>query len=95
MSCPWEDGGGHGWKSKNNKCAYAVKEGRNPGVYKTWSEAKTQVDGYSGAKYKGFSSYSGAAEYMASGSSSYSNSGGKSSSRGYSSKSSHPYRRRY
>ncbi|KAL5714548.1 ribonuclease H [Ranunculus cassubicifolius] len=26
---------------------YAVYEGRNPGVYDTWQEAKAQVDGYS------------------------------------------------
>lgn len=34
---------------------YSVKSGRIPGVYQTWDEAKKQVDGYPGAKYKSFS----------------------------------------
>lgn len=34
---------------------YAVKEGRVPGIYQSWEECKAQVDGYSGAVYKGFS----------------------------------------
>lgn len=33
---------------------YAVAVGRKPGIYTTWNECKEQVDGYSGAKYKGF-----------------------------------------
>lgn len=33
---------------------YAVKEGRNIGVFGTWDECKAQVDGYSGAVYKSF-----------------------------------------
>lgn len=33
---------------------YAVKKGRKPGVYKTWDEAKKQVDGFSNAEYKSF-----------------------------------------
>lgn len=43
---------------------YAVKKGRTPGVYRTWDEAKKQVDGYSGAEYKSFSSVTDAASYM-------------------------------
>lgn len=35
---------------------YAVKNGRNPGVYEQWEECKAQVDGFSGAIYKSFSS---------------------------------------
>lgn len=34
---------------------YAVKVGRNPGVYITWNECKEQVTGYSGAIFKKFS----------------------------------------
>ena len=34
---------------------YAVKEGRNPGIYMTWDDCKKQVMGYSGAIYKKFS----------------------------------------
>jgi len=33
---------------------YVVWEGRKPGVYETWEEAKQQVDGYSGARFKKF-----------------------------------------
>jgi ribonuclease HI len=35
---------------------YAVRSGREPGVYQTWSECKAQVDGYPKADYKGFGS---------------------------------------
>ena len=35
---------------------YAVKEGRSTGVFASWAECKKQVDGYSGAKYKSFTS---------------------------------------
>lgn len=35
---------------------YAVQKGLKPGVYETWDECKVQVHGYSGAKYKSFSS---------------------------------------
>ena len=33
---------------------YAVKNGRVPGVYKTWDECKNQTSGYSGAAFKSF-----------------------------------------
>ena len=33
---------------------YAVKKGRNPGVYNSWSECEEQVKGFSGAEYKSF-----------------------------------------
>lgn len=33
---------------------YAVRVGKTPGIYLTWDECKTMVDGYPGAKYKGF-----------------------------------------
>lgn len=35
---------------------YAVRTGRNPGIYDTWDECKKQVDGFSGAEYKSFKS---------------------------------------
>ena len=35
------------------KC-YVVWVGRRPGVYYTWSECYAQVNGYPGARYKGF-----------------------------------------
>lgn len=34
---------------------YAVKIGRIPGVYETWAECEAQVSGFSGARYKSFS----------------------------------------
>lgn len=39
------------------KYYYAVKEGKMPGVYETWAECEKQVRGYSGAKFKKFSTY--------------------------------------
>lgn len=33
---------------------YAVKEGKNIGIYESWEECKEQVHGYSGAVYKSF-----------------------------------------
>lgn len=33
---------------------YAVRKGRIPGIYRTWSECQKQVTGYPGAVFKGF-----------------------------------------
>ncbi|MFH7326787.1 viroplasmin family protein, partial [Desulfurivibrio sp. C05AmB] len=33
---------------------YAVAAGRVPGIYDNWPQAKAQVDGFAGARYKGF-----------------------------------------
>lgn len=35
---------------------YAVKKGKQPGIYLTWDACKKQVGGFSGAVYKSFSS---------------------------------------
>lgn len=43
---------------------YAVKNGRTPGVYRTWEDAKKQVDGFSGAEYKSFEKITDAIEYL-------------------------------
>ena len=43
---------------------YAVKNGRTPGVYRTWEDAKKQVDGFSGAEYKSFEKITDATEYL-------------------------------
>lgn len=43
---------------------YAVKNGRVPGVYRTWDEAKKQVDGFSGAEYKSFENITDATDYL-------------------------------
>ncbi|XP_049849374.1 ribonuclease H-like isoform X2 [Schistocerca gregaria] len=37
---------------------YVVKVGRNPGIYRSWEECSSQVNGYSGAVYKSFKSKS-------------------------------------
>ena len=49
-------------RKKNN--FYAVKQGKNPGIYKTWDECKAQVEGFSGALYKGFSTRKEAEIYL-------------------------------
>lgn len=43
---------------------YTVKKGRTPGVYRTWEDAKKQVDGFSGAEYKSFEKITDATEYL-------------------------------
>lgn len=43
---------------------YAIKNGRKPGIYRTWDEAKAQVDGFSGAEYKSFSHITDATDYL-------------------------------
>ena len=45
---------------------YAIKNGRIPGIYETWNEAKEQVEGFSGAVYKSFSTLKDAEKYMSS-----------------------------
>jgi len=42
---------------------YAVKLGRIPGIYKTWSECRLQTDGYSGAVFKSFKTESDAKSF--------------------------------
>lgn len=43
---------------------YAVKVGRIPGIYQTWDEAKEQINGYSGAVYKGFTTSHDAEQFI-------------------------------
>lgn len=43
---------------------YAVRNGRANGVFFTWEDCKAQVDGVSGAEYKGFSSIKDAEDYV-------------------------------
>ena len=44
---------------------YAVKEGKQPGIYLTWDECKKQVQGYSGAVYKSFTTKEEAEQFIA------------------------------
>lgn len=43
---------------------YAVKVGKNTGIYNTWEECKAQVDGYSNAQYKSFKTLAEASDYL-------------------------------
>ena len=43
---------------------YAVAKGRNVGIYHTWSDCYAQVDGFMGAKYKGFNGFDLACGYI-------------------------------
>lgn len=43
---------------------YAVKQGRQPGIYTTWAECQKQTVGFKGAKFKGFVTKAEAEAYM-------------------------------
>lgn len=43
---------------------YAVKKGRTTGIFSTWEECKSSVNGYSGAQYKSFSTKEEAETYL-------------------------------
>lgn len=43
---------------------YAVKVGKNPGIYDTWDKCKEEVSGYNGALYKSFNNYEDALNYI-------------------------------
>ena len=43
---------------------YAVRVGKIPGVYRTWSQAEEQVKGFSGAEYKSFFTEEEAVRYI-------------------------------
>ena len=45
---------------------YAVKRGRKPGIYTTWSDCQSQIHGFSGADYKSFSTREEAEAYLGS-----------------------------
>lgn len=46
------------------KKIYAVKKGRQTGIYYIWDECKEQVQGFSGAEYKSFKTEQEAREYL-------------------------------
>lgn len=43
---------------------YAVRKGKKTGIFNTWDECKSQVNGYSGAEYKSFTTIEEAKEYI-------------------------------
>ena len=47
-----------------SKKFYAVRNGREPGIYTTWEDCKKQVEGFSGAEYKSFQAESAAKAYL-------------------------------
>lgn len=47
------------------KKTYAVKIGRQTGLFSTWAECEKQVKGYQGAKFKGFTNAQEAAAWLA------------------------------
>lgn len=49
---------------KTQKYYYAVSNGRKTGIFNTWVEAKEQIDGYNGARFKKFESYTQAENFV-------------------------------
>ncbi|GAY73547.1 ribonuclease H family protein [Lentilactobacillus kosonis] len=43
---------------------YAVKQGRNPGIYKTWPEAQKQISKFPGAIFKSFPTKAEAEDFI-------------------------------
>lgn len=43
---------------------YAVKKGRQTGIFSTWEECQTMVNGFKGAQYKSFASMQEAENYL-------------------------------
>lgn len=50
--------------STTKKKYYAVRKGRIPGIYETWSDCQKQVIGFPGAAFKGFPSFAEAEAFM-------------------------------
>ena len=43
---------------------YAVRKGRETGIFNSWDECKSQVNGYGGAIYKKFDNYGEAKSFV-------------------------------
>jgi ribonuclease HI len=43
---------------------YAVKSGRNTGIYNTWKECEAQIKGFSGARFKKFNTKEEALQFI-------------------------------
>ncbi len=52
--------------SKKKHNYFVVWDGKTPGIYNSWEECKQQINGYAGAKYKGFATKPEAIEAMSS-----------------------------
>ena len=51
-------------KLAKGKKVYAVRKGRSTGIFLSWEECRSQIDGFSGAEYKSFSDPADAFEYL-------------------------------
>ncbi len=51
-------------QAEKAKKTYAVRKGRQPGIYYSWPEAEKQVNSFPGAEYKSFSRESDALNYL-------------------------------
>lgn len=51
-------------QAEKTQKTYAVRKGRQPGIYYSWPEAEKQVNGFPGAEYKSFSRESDALNYL-------------------------------
>jgi hypothetical protein len=49
------------------KAFYAVRVGHTPGLYGSWDECRVQVEGCSGASYKGFATQAEAQAWLSAG----------------------------
>jgi ribonuclease HI len=56
---------------KTKNLFYVVWKGIHPGIYDSWDKCKKQVEGYTGARYKGFSSIEEATKALHSGPNGY------------------------
>lgn len=45
---------------------YAVRSGREPGIYTSWNQCKKQIDGFENSRYKGFPTLATAQAFMGS-----------------------------
>ncbi|WP_307865698.1 ribonuclease H family protein [Lactobacillus nasalidis] len=51
-------------QEEKSQKTYAVRKGRQPGIYYSWPEAEKQVNGFPGAEYKSFSREAEALNYL-------------------------------
>jgi hypothetical protein len=50
--------------NQEHELYYVVAKGRNPGIYYTWQDCQTQINGFSGAKFKKCKTYREAIDFF-------------------------------
>ncbi|KAL7754464.1 hypothetical protein RI367_000445 [Sorochytrium milnesiophthora] len=50
--------------NKNGEKYYAVAQGREPGIYRSWNECERNTSGYSGSRFKSFTTVDDAAKFI-------------------------------